>query len=236
MPFDVHFDHRLDSNGKDPDTHSPTLKSQHMLLWSKPLPDGTIFELTPERGKYLLHSSHLGLHHLSSDSISHSLRNQRKMKSLIEEIPVSELDEFQAVGSLIGARIVFPGNRAGGQATINAARGFNSKINDRFDLTLECIRLHYQGLPNPLGSALNRYASFFELFVNFEGYVKFFLLNDLTTSDCAEVKFFLPHDSAFETSPLPESIESYMKYKENTISFVYARNQRIQTWAETNLS
>lgn len=194
MPFDVHFDHRLDSNGKDPDIHSPTLKSQHMLLWSKPLPDGTIFELTPERGKYLLHSSNLGLHHLSSDSISHSLRNQRKMQSLIEEIPVSELEEFQAVGSLIGARILFPGNRVDGQATINAARGFNSKINDRFDLSLECIRLHYQGLPSPLSSALSRYASFFGLFGSFEGYVNFFLLNDLTNSNCTEVKFFLPRD------------------------------------------
>jgi hypothetical protein len=235
MIFDVDYDHRLDSNGKDPDTYSPTLKSQHQLLWSKPLPSGALFDLQPEPGKYLIHRSHLGEFHLSSDTISHSLRHQKRMQLLIEQIPATEFDEFQSIGSVIGARILFPGNRLDGQATVNAARGFNSKINDRFDLSLECIRLHYQGQANPLESALSRYSEFFGLFESFEGYVKFFLLQDLVNEQYSEVGFFLPHDYSFEGSPRPDSVESYMKYKTNTINFIKARNERIQNWVADNL-
>jgi len=235
MIFDVDYDHRLDSKGNDPDTHSPTLKSQHQMLWTKPLPNGTIFELQPEPGKYLVHNSDLGQFHLSSDTISHSLRDQKRMKFLIDQIPAAELDEFQSIGSVIGARILFPGNRIDGQATINAARGFSSKINDRFDLSLECIRLHYLGNSNPLQTTFSLYSEFFRLFENFEGYVQFFLLQDLVNEDCTEVKFFLPHDSSFKGSPRPDSVDSYMQYKKNTIDFVKARNRRIQSWVEANL-
>jgi hypothetical protein len=236
MTFDTNFDHRLDSNGKDPDSHSPYLKKQHQLLWSKPLPNGELFNLEVSPGEYLRHSSHLGEFYLSSDSISHSLRNQKRMQSVIEQIPKTELDEFQAIGSTIGARILFPGNRIEGQSTINAARGFSPKINDRFDLTLECIRLHFHGLANPLQDSLDRYSDFFKLFESFDGYVKFFLLQDLVNENYSEVKFYLPHDQSFENSPRPDSVESYMQYKANTTSFVKARNVRISDWAAENLS
>jgi len=236
LKFEVDFDHRIDSNGNDPDTHSPTLKLQHQILWSKPLPSGEIFELIPESGKYLMHKSNLGEFHLSSDSISHSLREQKRMQNIIALIPVSELDEFQSVGSTIGARIIFPGNRIDGQATINAARGFSTKLNDRFDLTLECIRLHYLGLNNPLQDTLSRYADFFELFSSFDGFVEFFLLQDLVTEDLTEVKFFLPHNESFEKSPRPDSVDAYMHYKEKTLNFVRARNSRIQEWVDNNLN
>ena len=36
-----------------------------------------------------------------------------------------------------GGMMVFPGNRIDGKQTINGARGFNRKIADGFDLTLE---------------------------------------------------------------------------------------------------
>jgi hypothetical protein len=235
MIFDAQYDHRLDSNGQDSDTHSPTLKLQHQLLWTKPLPSGVLFNLQPEPGKYLIHKSQLGEFHLSSDSISHSLREQKRMQAIIEQIPGSELDEFQSVGSIIGARILFPGNRIDGQATINAARGFSSKINDRFDLSLECIRLHYLGHSNPVETTLSLYSEFFRLFEDFEGYVQFFLLQDFVNANCTEVKFFLPHNSSFEGSPRPDSVDSYMQYKKNTIEFVIARNERIQSWVEANL-
>ena len=236
MNFDVEYDHRLDSKGKDPDSHSPTLKLQHKMLWTKPLPNGVNFELLVEPGKYLMHQSVLGVFHLSSDTISHSLRSQKTMQSVIEQIPETELDEFQGIGSTIGGRILFPGNRIDGQATINAARGFNSKINDRFDLTLECIKLHYQGKANPLSSALGRCSDFFGLFGSFEGYVEFFLLQDLVSKNSSEIDFFLHHDPSFEGSPRPDSVESYMRYKANTIRFIQARNSRIKDWAASNLS
>jgi hypothetical protein len=236
MIFDVEYDHRLDSKGKDPDSHSPTLKLQHQILWTKTLPNGALFELLPEPGKYLVHKSELGEFHLSSDTISHSLRGQKTMHSVIQKIPETELDEFASVGSSIGGRILFPGNRIDGQATINAARGFNSKINDRFDLTLECIKLHYKGQTSPLSSVLSRYSDFFELFGSFEGYVEFYLLQDLVSKNSSEIDFFLHHDPSFEGSPRPDSVERYMQYKANTIRFIQARNSRIKDWAASNLS
>ena len=43
-----------------------------------------------------------------------------------------------------------------GKMTINGARGFNAKIRDRFDLTLECIRRHYRNEDSPLTDVLGR--------------------------------------------------------------------------------
>jgi len=235
MIFDADYDHRLDSKGKDPDSHSPTLKLQHKLLWSKTLPNGSLFDLQPEPSKYLIHSSGSEVFQLSSDSISHSLRNQKRMRPLISQIPASELDEFQSAGSVIGARILFPGNRIDNRFTINQARGTHPRINDRFDLTLECIRMHYLGMANPLESVLNRYRSFFSLFGDFKGYVEFFFLQDLVSSDYSEVLYFIPHDPSFKSSPRPDSVDSYMQYKKNTIDFVKSRNRRIQSWVEANL-
>jgi hypothetical protein len=158
------------------------------------------------------------------------------MQPLISQIPASELDEFQSAGSVIGARILFPRNRIDNRFTINQARGTHPRINDRFELTLECIRMHYLGLSNPLESVLNRYRDFFNLFGNFKGYVDFFFLQDLVSSDYSEVLYFIPHDSSFESSPRPDSVESYMQYKANTIRFIKARNGRIKDWAASNLS
>lgn len=236
MIFDVDYDHRLDSKGKDPDTHSPTLKLQHQLLWNKPLPNGSLFNLQPEPGKYLIHSAGSESFHLSSDSISHSLRKQKRMQPLISQIPPKHLDEFQSTGSVIGARILFPGNRIENRFTINQARGTHPRINDRFDLTLECIRMHYSGISSPLESVLNRYRGFFSLFRDFRGYVEFFFLQDLVLSDYSEVLYFIPHDPAFKSSPRPDSVERYMHYQANTTSFVKARNARISDWAAENLS
>jgi hypothetical protein len=158
------------------------------------------------------------------------------MRPLISKIPTSELDEFQSAGSVIGARILFPGNRIDNRFTINQARGTHPRINDRFDLTLECIRMHYLGLSNPLESVLNRYRDFFILFGDFKGYVDFFLLQDLVSAEYAEVLYFIPHNPSFESSPRPNSVESYMQYKDNTIRLIQARNRRIKDWVASNLS
>ena len=66
-------------------------------------------------------------------------------------------------------------------------------IDDRFDITLECIRRHYELTTktgdmrsvssSPLGAVLARYADFFSLFESFEGYVNFFLLQDLVAPE-----------------------------------------------------
>ena len=47
-------------NGKDPDSYSNTLRKYHQFLWSKPLPNGSIFNLDINKPKVLHHKSNLG--------------------------------------------------------------------------------------------------------------------------------------------------------------------------------
>ena len=47
--IDIHFDVQTDSNGKDPDYASKTLKTYHQALWSKPLPNGQMMQLEIEK-------------------------------------------------------------------------------------------------------------------------------------------------------------------------------------------
>ncbi len=233
MQIDITFDHRLDASGKDPDSASATLKIHHQTLWSKPLPSGEKFELAPERGSYLVLRSNRGQFVLSSDAISNSLRGHKRLANIIDQIPAQSLDAFQWLGATIGARIVFPAKRIQNRPTINVARGFNAKIRDRFDLTLECIRLHYLGLPSPLASALDRYDDFFALFESFNGYVEFFLLQDIAKD--GEIDFFLPFTSDFSTPVLPNTVDKYQNYMANSMHFIEARNQRILGWANRQI-
>ena len=53
LEFDIKYDVRNDSNGKDPDSASETLKAYHKMLWSKPLPNGQMMELSTGKGFYL---------------------------------------------------------------------------------------------------------------------------------------------------------------------------------------
>ena len=110
--------------------------------------------------------------------------------------------------------------------TINGARGINHKIQDRFDLTLECIRRFYLKENSPLSDTLERYSQFFNLFDDFRGYVNFFLLQDLVEENHSVIKFWHPFNG-FDNFPLPNNIEEYQAYKTNVIDFVTARNQRI---------
>lgn len=229
IEIDTTFNVYTDANGGDPDSTSPTLRSYHKVLWSKKLPNGQHFELQNGRsGTYLFHNSELGEFFLGSDAITHSYRNQKRKRWLTKEVP-DEVNELFDVGSTIGAYTVFPKNRIDNKFTINQARGVNTLIDDRFDLTLECIRLFYSGEQSPLHATLSRYKNFFELFVDFNGYVDFFLLNDLV-EEGGNVRFYLPFDG-FRTRPIFAGIEEYLIYKKGVTDFVKARNRRIDSYA-----
>jgi hypothetical protein len=132
---------------------------------------------------------------------------------------------------MIGGFLVFPGNtpERKGQ-TINQRRGCDPRINDRIDLTLECIRRHYLEQPSPLASTLSRYADFFALFGSFAEYVDFFLLNDLVYQDASAVRFFLPLN--FDGSGLPPDADAYRAYRERVLEFLDARSRRIEAYAK----
>lgn len=169
-----------------------------------------------------------------SDSISNSYIGTKKIAHLTNEVSSSEFEEFRDKGSTIGGYIIFPSERVGGKMTINGARGFNAKIGDRFDLTLECIRLHYEKQPNPLEGTLNTHTNkfFFSLFKNFQGYIEFFLLQDLFDYSTGQIKFFTEVKLPFTTSPIPQSEPEYMQYKKSTVDFVERRNHRINDWVK----
>ena len=225
--IDINFDVYSDTpEGKDPDSFSPTLRKYHKILWSKFLPNNKEFNLDLDTPKLLHHKSILGEFFLSSDSIGHTYSRVKKMSHIIDEVSPEEINSFFTTCSTIGAYIIFPAKRINNKLTINGARGVNHKIQDRFDLTLECIRRFYLNQQSPLTDVLERNANFFKLFLDFKGYINFFLLQDLVEEDYAAIKFWSNFDN-FETAPLPNNKEEYLSYMSELLRFVKARNQRI---------
>jgi hypothetical protein len=229
MKIDISFNVYSDANGGDPDYTSPTLRLYHKMLWSKSLPNGKMFELDIKKnGSYLYHNSELGEFNLGSDGITHSYRNHTRKQWLIKNIP-NEVNDFFERASTIGSYIIFPNKKIDKKFTINQARGVNSLIDDRFDLTLECIRLFYSGQPSPLYDTCLRYKSFFELFESFKGYVDFFFLNDLIDEN-GKVRFYLPFLN-FKTKPTFSNVDDYLIYKKGVIEFINGRKKRIDIYA-----
>lgn len=228
MIIDVNFNFYSDSNGGDPDSTSPTLRKYHKILWSRTLPNGKLLELSDNKnGVYLYHQSELGEFFFGSDAITHSYKNHKRKKWLTEQIP-NEVKELFDTGSTIGGYIIFPSNRIDGKQTINQARGVNRLIDDRFDFTLECIRLFYAGKESPLYETLSRYELFFNLFDDFSGYIHFFFLEDLIYEN-NRIRFYLPFDD-FKTRPSFSDIDQYLLYKKRVVDFIESRNKRIDSF------
>lgn len=235
MAIDTSFDFRTDSFGKnaDPDAVSPTLRRYHQLLWSKSLPGGSMFDLsinTP--GVYLHHQSAVGEFFLSSDTVIPTFTLWPAMKPITGQLTESENEAFRTIQYTIGGMMVWPGNRIDSMPTINQARGLHPRIKDRMDLTLECFRRHYLGQVSPLTAALARYNDFFALFEDFSGYVTFFLLQDMLADDQRAVDFFMPFGD-FKTPAVPKDVDAYRSYRQRSIDFIEARNQRIDQLATT---
>ncbi len=228
VTIDTAFDAYSDTPaGRDPDSHSPTLRRYHQKLWSKRLPDGTPFALLTNHPKaYLHHKSGRGEFFLSSDAIGHTYRYVKAMAPIIDKIPQEQLDQFFSIASTVGAYVIFPSQKIDRKPTINGARGLHWKIKDRFDLTLECIRRHYDYEDSPLSETLLRYAAFFELFGSFKNYVDFFLLQDFVSEDGTSIKFFTPF-RGFDGPPLPATIQDYLLYRDRLAASIIARNNRI---------
>lgn len=233
IAIDTSFDFRSDTPpNKDPDTWSPTLVRYHRQLWSKPLPDGSILHL--EHGGtpfYLMHHSRLGEFLFSSDTVVPTFWWQKNIDELADPTDVSS---FRTTAFTIGGMMIFPANQIEGKWTINQARGCTRKISDRFDLTVECIRRHYDGGGSPLGAVLDRYADFLALFGGFRGFVEFFLLQDLVSRGFQKVRFFLPFDD-FTSPAVPQTKDEYGEYRTRAMGFIDSRNQRILEWANIHL-
>lgn len=235
MEIDIRFSMYQDTPlGRDPDTNSKTLNYYHEILWSKKLPNGEHLKLQGIKTKpYIIQSNNLSVDlTLSSDGIIHTYSKWKRMSHIIEQLPKEEVDDFFQLASTIGGYVLFPYNKVNNKPTINGARGINSKIKDRFDLTLECIRRWYLGIDSPLKETFDRYEDFFNIFVNFKGYVDFFLLNDLVSEVYDELLFWLPFEDFGVSNPLPKNFNDYMRYMKSIIEFVNKRNQRIKNYTK----
>lgn len=222
MLIDTTFDFRADSTTGDPDTGSPTLKAYQRYLYSKPLPNGEIMVLDKNlRWKDF---------RFSSDSILHDFHYWPSYQHIISAVEPAVLKRFHDADYTIGGEILFPCYRVPGVMSINQARGCCHQIRDRIDLTLECIRRHYLGQKSPLTKCLTGYKPFFDLFVDFRGYVDFFHMQDLVTADYGSIRFLCWFDGFESTFPLPRSVEEYPAYIDQVLSFNAKRNERIATW------
>ena len=209
----------------DPDSASKTLQNYQQIMWSRELPNGEKMDLKIGDGADYLTWKEL---RFGSDSIIASFRYE-KCRGLLEQVMTkvpdykSFVEEFLRKTYTIGGEIIFP-KHAG---SINQTRGCNKSICDRFDLTLECIRRFYLGEKSPLWDVLNNDRKFFELFVDFRGYVEFFLLQDLVLEDFSGVKFWNEWKD-FDDNPIPGNVEEYLKFIQNEVEFVKNRNNRIK--------
>ena len=222
--IDIHFDVQTDSNGKDPDSASPTLRAYHQLLWSKPLPNGQEMKLEIEKNCLKWGDMWFGC-----DSITASFLHERfpLRKSVEQKDGFAEWKkDYWHKTYTIGGSIIFPMHRW----SMNQARGCSVKICDRWDLTLECIRRFYAGEPTPLDKALEKDRDFFSLFVDFKGYVDFFLLQDCVDENY-NVKFAL-ETTLFDSMPMPKILDEYYKWIDTQLDFVAKRGKRIEDYCK----
>lgn len=225
--IDISYDFRVDSNGRDPDSASPMLKVYHQALWSKPLPDGQTMCLSSEDCSYL----RWGDMYFGSDSITTSFRygrNKELLDQVAKRVPSFSqyTDDYLHKAYTIGGEIIFPKH----SGSINQSRGCNRKICDRWDLSLECIRRYFAGESSPLSDALQRDKEFFDLFVDFKGYVDFFLLQDCVDEDY-NVKLWLD-TPLFEHDPMPRNVDEYLQWIDAQLEFVRSRGLRIAEYGK----
>jgi len=225
--------------GADADKWSGLLRRAHQQLWSKPLPAGE--DLVLRSDLTVSSPGQVQDLRLSSDTIasSHSAYRRCGIDVFWKALSVEERRRYDRGFYTIGGFTVFPRR----PASLNQRRGTSHQINDRFDLTLECIRLYYEGVTevalNPLGDVLLVDAGFFDLFglgpAGFASYVDFFHLGSLVEN--GRVRWFDERDCLdwnFSKVPLPRSLDAYIAYLKNVLCFVDSRNAEIAVAAALN--
>lgn len=237
--IDVNFDFTMDTDGywdgfwtetgdfatdrKDPDWYSATLKEYHRVLWSRELPNRQIMKLNKEGKRIYLQWNGINF---GSDSIITSFRYDKGLMGGLKKV-IPDFKKYMEIfihkSYTIGGEIIFPMRRN----SINQMRGINPIIKDRFDLTLECIRRYYNRENSPLSKTLEKDKAFFDLFIDFTGYVNFFFLNDLVTEDYNKVNCWCGKMD-FKGSGLPKTLEEYIRFIEFEMDFLEKRNCRIK--------
>ena len=225
--IDTSFDFTTDAHGKDPDSYSKTLQRYHQALWSKELPCGEKMQLVCRgNGPYYLTWKQ---HYFSSDAIIVDFRSHTRYTKMIQKIKTElpdwydKLDRtFDHISYTIGGMTIFPQHKN----SINQMKGF--RVCDRWDLTLECIRRYYKGENSHLYKFLLADKFFFDLFVDFKGYVDYFFFQDCVTEDYSKVILWYENGS-FDENSYPNSTADYKLWIERELDFLNKRNERIRS-------
>ena len=220
----------LGAGGSDPDVVSPMLREYHRLLWSRELPNGEVMNLKSGSGSnYLVWNGF----RFGSDSIIVSFR-YRKYKQIIDQVAERVTDykvyyeDFLRKSYTIGGSIIFPKH----QSSMNQNRGTNPFISDRWDLSLECIRRYYNGEKSPLYETILADKVFYDLFVDFKGYVDFSFLQDCVSGDYSKVNIWCGN-ADFSEYGLPKTVDEYFIFIDKEMEFLEKRNQRIKDYCIT---
>ena len=206
----------------DPDARSPKMKEcQNYLYNNRELPNGELF--------FLRQDFKWNDIQFSSDSIIASLRYKKFYPEIIEIASERKdyrkwVDGFIGEAYTIGGIMLFPVPYK--QKTINVARGpSNPTVFERFDLTLECIKGHYDGVEtfrngkDEVLQAVNRNADYFDKFQDFKGYVDFFFLQDIVDNSY-NVRRFVDYLGK-------PNKKDYWTFMDNQMKFLRERNARI---------
>jgi hypothetical protein len=227
----------------DPDKVNPDLRDAHRLLWGKAPRGGAVLGLSALRwSDYLKVVSTADDWTLGSDHFAAIHYNAlRTLAEGLDGLTDGHLCQF----CTIGGYIVFPNqlaqqrpttiNRTARHWSINQARGMDGRISDRFDLTLEAIRLFYEGIvhrdENPIGDVLEAYRWWFELFGRgadgFEAYADFFFLNPML-DEHRRVKPFGSLPLVFDHALPKDDETAYRGYVADQLDFVSRRNELIR--------
>ncbi len=233
----------------DPDSWHKDLRESHRILWSRPFPSGDAWSFAPVPRWYLKNAEPRANEptqwSIGSDNFATTHTNALpKMASTIPDYEMGHLHDF----CTIGGYIVFPNGIAQTRTTqvkprkwsINQARGMERRISDRFDLTLDAIRLYFVRITtrdaNPIGDVLDAYGWFFDSFgkgaEGFQAYVDYFFLNPMVT-DGRVVPMY--GDALDFGDALPRRSQSaYNDYIAAQRTAVSDRNELITRWWEQN--
>lgn len=233
---------------RDPDAWHRGLRESHRILWSRPLRTGNSWSFRPKSGWYLKNAEPREKEpaEWSVGSDNFATTHTSALPTMAAGIRGYDKKHLHAFCT-IGGYIVFPNglaqtrktNARARKWTLNQARGCDPRISDRFDLTLEAIRLYFNGSTtrdaNPIGDVLDAYGWFFDSFgkgaEGFDAYVDYFFLNPMVSG--GRVVALYGRDLDFG-SALPSCESTYRDYIENQSAVVKMRNELITRWWEQN--
>ena len=166
-----------------------------------------------------------------------------------KSVGISDVDvgKYLKESRVLGGHVLFPKTLwingtieyTGKGGTINTARGGEKGFCDRFDCTLQDIKLFYSSQNSKLEKYYNKYNEWLYLFKSFKGFIDFFSLNDFCNPnyevyDLSSVDDNMKYTRLIDTSYSDISfykindMEIYSNFIKGNENAIKLRNKRLQ--------